>query len=119
MPFGLSSEQKLRCKAQFDCVFKHRKRLYGRSFLLYHCPNQQAHARLGIIASKRNVRFAVDRNRIRRLIKEQFRLQQNVLLPIDAVFVVNKGSAELTNTELTQCIRVLLSKLSTGRKKAC
>lgn len=119
MPFGLSSDQKLRCKAQFDCVFKHRKRLYGRCFLVYHCPNQQAHARLGIIASKRNVRLAVDRNRIRRLIKEQFRLQQNVLPPIDTVFLVNKGSGELTNAELTQCIRVLLSKLSTGHRKSC
>lgn len=119
MPFGLSSDQKLRCKAQFDRVFKHRKRLYGRCFLVYHYPNQQAHARLGIIASKRNVRFAVHRNRIRRLIKEQFRLQQSALPPIDAVFVVKKGSGELTNTELTQCVLTLLNKLSTGRKKSC
>lgn len=74
---------------------------------------------MGIIASKRNVRFAVHRNRIRRLIKEQFRLQQGALPPIDAVFVVNKGSSGLTNTELTQCVRALLNKLSTGLKKSC
>ena len=117
MSFGLASDQKLLCKVQFDAVFQERNRLYGRFFLTYYRRNDLSFARIGVIISKRNVRLAVHRNRIKRLIKEQFRLQQIFLPSVDIVFVVKKGSGELDNKELTQCILGLLKKLSTSRKE--
>ncbi len=117
MAFRLLFESKLRCKRQFDYVFQGQKRLYARWFLAYYRYNQQSLPRLGIIISKRNVRLAVQRNRIRRLIKEQFRLKQAVLPPIDIVFVVKKGSGNNNNSELRSCLLKLMRKLSTLRNE--
>jgi ribonuclease P protein component len=42
-------------------------------FKICFTPNRQHHARLGIIASKKTIPGAVDRNRIKRVIREIFR----------------------------------------------
>ena len=42
-------------------------------FLIRHVDNHHGHARLGVAISKRRVKHAVKRNRIRRIIKETFR----------------------------------------------
>jgi ribonuclease P protein component len=48
-------------------------------------PNELGHARLGMIVSKRLFSRAVDRNRIRRLIRETFRLSVQTLPALDLV----------------------------------
>jgi ribonuclease P protein component len=42
-------------------------------FVIHHTDSKAGHARLGITVSKRVVPAAVDRNRIKRLIREEFR----------------------------------------------
>lgn len=115
MAFGLAAEQRLRCKAQFDAVFQEQNRLYSRHFLAYYRPNHLPFARLGVIASKKSVRLAVQRNRIRRLVKEQFRHKQALLPAFDMVVIVKKGTADISNQELSTCIFKLLKKVSTLR----
>lgn len=53
---------------------------------LYSLPNGLAYARLGLIVPKRLARRAVDRNRLRRLIREAFRLSQTACTGRDIVF---------------------------------
>ena len=65
--------------AQFDAVFAQRRNLRGALFVLMGRPNALGHARLGLIVAKKYCPRAVDRNRIRRLAREQFRLMQNEL----------------------------------------
>lgn len=48
-------------------------------------------ARLGIVVAKRNVKLAVARNRIKRLVRETFRQQQQRLDGLDIVVVVKKN----------------------------
>lgn len=45
-------------------------------------------ARLGMVVAKRHVKAAVARNRIKRFIREAFRLQQRRLAGLDIVVVV-------------------------------
>lgn len=73
--------------------------------------NTYGHSRIGIIASKRNVRLAVKRNALRRIIKEQFRLHQIKNSGYDVVFVVYKQAATASNHEFHQCIRQLFNTL--------
>lgn len=54
-------------------------------------PNQKGIARLGVIISKRALSRAVDRNRIRRWVRECFRLSQEELVGLD-VIVLAKSS---------------------------
>lgn len=46
--------------------------------------NQLGHHRLGITASKRVARLAVDRNRMKRLLREMFRLSETTLLSLES-----------------------------------
>ena len=50
-------------------------------------------ARLGVVVAKRNVKLAVARNRLKRTVRESFRLQQSCLTGLDIVVVVKKDFA--------------------------
>ncbi len=117
MTFQFSADQRIRHKLQFDLIFKTRKRLYGRYFLAYYRSNEMACARMGAITSKRNIRFAVMRNRIRRILKEQFRLNQHELPSLDIVFIAKREANKVENKELQQCIEILLKKLQAVHRK--
>ena len=54
-------------------VYKKGKRSYHRNFILYYLPNGTSINRLGIKTGKK-LAGAVGRNRIRRLVKESYRL---------------------------------------------
>lgn len=57
--------------------------------------------RLGIVVAKRNVKLAVKRNKLKRMIRESFRLQQQLLMGLDVVVVV-KQEFMLWNEEAKQ-----------------
>ncbi|WP_420828599.1 ribonuclease P protein component [Ectothiorhodosinus mongolicus] len=69
----------------YRAVFAHGRRLREGPFTLLWWSNNQQFARLGLAVSKRHLRFAHDRNRIKRLIRESFRQHQNALCGIDVV----------------------------------
>lgn len=53
----------------------------------------EMHARLGVVVAKRNVRLAVARNRLKRFVRESFRLLQANLRGLDVVVVIKKDFA--------------------------
>lgn len=106
----LLPDHKIRHKREFDAVFKKRNRLYGKYFLAYYRLNEVGHARMGTITSKHNVRKAVRRNRIRRVLKEQFRLSLSHLPNVDIVFIAKKEQGNADNEELRQCQNRLLQQ---------
>lgn len=55
------------------------------------CSNQTQNARLGVILAKRNIGRAVDRNRIRRQIRECFRLSKHQLIGLDIIVIGKSG----------------------------
>ena len=59
----------------FDGVFRARVRTSAGPLVIWAAPNETGHCRLGLAISRR-VGNAVRRNRIRRLIRESFRLVQ-------------------------------------------
>lgn len=54
-------------------------------------------ARLGITVSRRVARSAVDRNRIRRLVRECFRTRANCLPDLDLVVMAKPAAAQADN----------------------
>jgi ribonuclease P protein component len=73
-----SKELRIRKKAEFDAVFARRQRSFQGPLGVYVVPNNLPHSRLGISMSRR-VGIAARRNRIKRLLRESFRLQQHEL----------------------------------------
>lgn len=111
MAFKLPYSHRLHNKNEFDLVFKQRNRLYGRYFLAYYLNNRLTHPRIGVIASKRNLSLAVDRNRVRRILKEKFRGAGHQISGWDVVFVIKKGIENVKNEELRRCCDHLFSQL--------
>lgn len=56
--------------------------------------------RLGLVIPKKNIRLAVDRNRIKRLLRETFRLQQHQLQTLDVVVLARKSLSNVSDDQL-------------------
>jgi ribonuclease P protein component len=78
-----SGRPKLRKSAEFRSVYEGGKRFDGRLMTAFVRRNESGHHRLGITASKRVARHAVDRNRMKRLLREMYRLSGATLQGIE------------------------------------
>ena len=76
-------------------VFENGQKLKRGGVFLYVCPNQSANARLGLAISKRCFASAVVRNRIKRIVRECFRLDKTKLVGWDIVVMVKQLPNEM------------------------
>ncbi len=83
-------------------MFKRGRLTRAARLHLYRLPNSLAHPRLALVVPKRLASRATTRNRIRRLIREAFRLQQRRLGGTDCVVRLVKatGDAAITREEV-------------------
>lgn len=76
-------------------------------------------ARLGLAIAKKNLRLAVERNRVKRIIRESFRHNQDLLEGLDIVVLVKPTIRNRSNDTLFQSLdthwRVLVKRMETGR----
>lgn len=76
--------------AEVVAALKSGKVVRASGLAVYRRDNQRDHARLALIVPKKLVRTAVARNRIRRLAREAFRLQQDELAGSDFLVRVTR-----------------------------
>lgn len=94
---GLSfpKELKIRKKSEYEEIFGKSRRLSTEHFNILCAPNSLGFARVGFVISKKMVPGAVDRNRVKRVLREFFRLNKSLFGSTDVVFIAKKGSETL------------------------
>lgn len=70
------------------------------------------HPRIGFIISKKNVRRAVKRNHVRRIMRESFRLHQQGLPAYDMIIMARPGAGDLSSEELHRLSKKCWSRLN-------
>ncbi|MDX1526704.1 MULTISPECIES: ribonuclease P protein component [Idiomarinaceae] len=75
-------------------------------------PNYSDHPRLGVTISKKKAKRAVDRNRIKRKIRENFRLKQHKIPAFDIIVIAKNGVVDLSSEDLQQRLDYLWRTLS-------
>jgi len=121
--FTLSKEERLKSRKLIDQVFSEGKRFTMTPFRIHYMfiersSGSKVNLQVGAGVSARNFKRAVDRNRIRRLIREAWRLQKK---PLQEKITANKKlavfllytSAEIETYQLiSEKVNKIISKLS-------
>ncbi|AMA64927.1 Ribonuclease P protein component [Candidatus Arsenophonus lipoptenae] len=102
--FVFSRNLRLLKSSHFDYVFQEPKLVSSSTIIIVGRLNEKGHPRIGFAIAKKNVKLAHERNRIKRLIKEYFRLHQNKFLSMDFVILVKKGIVDLDNQEIIKIL---------------
>ncbi len=119
MNLGFGREKRLLTPQQFKAVFDSASnKVSSKSVLLLARDNQLKHPRLGLVIGKKSVKLAVERNRIKRQIRESFRHSQDRLDGVDIVIVARRGIADLSNIELRQQFDKMWKRLARQRLTA-
>ncbi|NYT46406.1 MAG: ribonuclease P protein component [Candidatus Methanofishera endochildressiae] len=91
---------RLREPAEFKSVFAKAERSTDKYFTVLAIVNELNHARLGLAIAKKNIKRAVDRNKIKRSARESFRLQQQAMTNIDIVVMARREAATANSKTL-------------------
>ncbi|MBK4988584.1 MULTISPECIES: ribonuclease P protein component [Pseudomonas] len=111
-----SREKRLLTPRHFKAVFDSPTgKVPGKNLLILARENGLDHPRLGLVIGKKSVKLAVQRNRLKRLMRDSFRLNQQTLAGLDIVIVARKGLGEVENPELHQHFGKLWKRLARSR----
>jgi ribonuclease P protein component len=91
---------RLRHPREFEAVLAAGRRVQERFLTCAFAANALAHARLGLAVSARAVPQAVQRNRIKRQVREAFRRQWPQLPALDLVVLARGGAGTAASPQL-------------------
>lgn len=113
--FGFPKTSRLLTPRDYSEVFNDvQVKVPHRYFLILATHNDCGHARIGLIFSKKNLKLSVQRNRVKRLVRETFRTHDE-LPALDIVVLGRQGLAKVSNAELNTLLPGLWQRL---RKKS-
>ena len=106
------AELRLRSKLQFDAIYASGRRLDDRFFGLRIKANGAGHPRVGLAVAVKTAGNAVARNRLRRLVRESFRLAQHTLPAVDIVVAAKFPASEAPATTLRASLATLWQRVA-------
>lgn len=108
---GLPKSVRLLNKVEFQAVFAHACTVADNKLVVFAGPNGCDFARLGLAISRKCSKRAVDRNRIKRAVREAFRGIRTELPARDFVVVGRVGAVKTGGLKLQDVLRQHLKKI--------
>ena len=116
---GFPRQSRLLTSGEFSPVFdKPDYRLSSRYLLLLARHSGHDQPRIGLVIGKRHIRKAVQRNRIKRIMRESFRVMKNDFATIDLVFLARAQLDTLSNQDVRKQSDHLLGQLLSQSRKS-
>lgn len=111
--YGFPRAKRLLNAGEYQTVLDGSRYKVGHSgLLLLATPNSLDHPRLGLVVAKKNVRRAVDRNKVKRAARQAFRLSQHQIGSVDVVFLARRGIGELDSGQLRKLFADTFARLA-------
>ena len=106
--YGFPRKLRLTEPSQFKAVFNQADIKVSNRFLLILARyNNLERSRLGLVIGKKNLPKAFQRNRIKRLLRNSFRLNQSLLEGLDIVILARSNMSNLDNKQVVENIQSL------------
>lgn len=113
--YSFGKDVRLRCAKDYQGVFNHTFfKVHQPYFLLLASlsPSEIQSSRVGLVVAKKKVRRAHERNRVKRISRESFRLNQHKLLGLDIVVMPKVGIEKISNQDLHEQLNLAWLKFS-------
>jgi ribonuclease P protein component len=111
VPVGFAPRQRLLSGPDFARVYATRARVVDKIFSVNTAPNTAGHARMGLSIGAKVVGNAVARNRIKRQVRESFRLNAATLPSFDLVVGARSGARSAHNARLRESLEGLWTQI--------
>ncbi|WP_436855493.1 ribonuclease P protein component [Staphylococcus caeli] len=99
---------RIKKNSDFQFIYKKGKSVANRQFVVYTRINSELeHFRLGISVSKK-LGNAVVRNRIKRAIRENFKVHKADILPMDIIVIARQPAKDMTTLEIQASLEHVL-----------
>ncbi len=108
----LPAQRRLRRKSDFEAAYARGRRMGNGFFAVIATPNDSGGPRLGLAVSLRVAGSSVERNRLRRTIRESFRLHQHELPAVDLVVSARDRARDAQGSDLRESLLALWKKLA-------
>lgn len=103
--YSFSRDYRLLTAADFQQVFRESTRISDKYFVLYTRENGLNHARLGFAISKKQIKKSTDRNRLKRIVRESFRIELALLPNLDVIVTARHNAAQASRPDLWRSMK--------------
>lgn len=110
--FSFTKTDRILKRSEFVALSKLGRRVQNNDFIAYFLPAQHRQSRLGVTVTKK-VGQAVERNRIKRLVREYFRLNRHCLSgKWDINIIAKRQSAGITSEKAFRSLQNIFDRIS-------
>ncbi len=110
--FKFNRELRIQAQDDFQNIFRSAKRVYLPPLVIHYQPNGLANSRLGLSVSKKRLRAATQRNKVKRWLREAFRTRPALSHQFDFVVKLSFHEDKPEFKSVTAALEKLWRKLN-------